>query len=87
MTGVIDNHSHLVHGKPMYVCVCKAVTESRIRRAVAEGAVSSLRDLRNSHGLGTGCGKCVPQAHEFLKGCLEEKAREAPVPHYGACRA
>lgn len=71
----------------MYVCVCKAVTESRIRRAVAEGA-TSLRDLRNSHGLGTGCGKCVPQAHEFLKGCLEEKsAGEAQSTHYGARRA
>lgn len=71
MTYVIDNHSHLVHGMAMYVCVCKAVSESRIRQAVAEGA-RSLRDLRNSHGLGTGCGKCVPHAHEFLKGCLED---------------
>jgi len=62
----------------MYVCVCRAVTDSKIRQAVAEGACS-LRDLRNDLGLGTGCGKCVPQAHQVLRDCLEEKAGSQPA--------
>ncbi|MBI2384176.1 MAG: (2Fe-2S)-binding protein [Gammaproteobacteria bacterium] len=49
----------------MYVCVCKAVTESRIHRAVAEGACS-VRDLCRQTGLGTSCGRCVPYAHTVL---------------------
>lgn len=53
----------------MYVCVCKAISEKRIRRAAAEGVIS-LRDLQHETGLGTVCGKCVPSA----RACLNEAA-------------
>lgn len=49
----------------MIVCVCKAVSDRSIRRAVGEG-LSSLRELSRETGLGTCCGKCVPQAREVL---------------------
>ena len=49
----------------MIVCVCKAVSDRTIRRAVVEG-LSSLRELSRETGLGTCCGKCVPQAREVL---------------------
>ena len=55
----------------MYVCICKAVSESRIRRAVGEGACT-LRDLTRELGLGTCCGKCVPAAREVLSSALPE---------------
>ncbi len=51
----------------MYICLCKAVTEKKIRRAV-EGGATTLRELQQLHGLGTGCGKCVPSA----KACLDQ---------------
>ena len=57
----------------MYVCVCKAVSHKHIHRAVNEGAVS-LRDLKNLTGLGTCCGKCVPDARRTL---TEATARRA----------
>ena len=54
----------------MFICVCKAVSDKRIRRAVAEGA-TTVRDLSRSTGLGTCCGKCVPAARELLEDTLE----------------
>ena len=63
----------------MYVCICKAVTEKRIARAVGEGA-TTLKDLRESTGLGTNCGKCVPQAYQLLRDALD--ARHSPAAHH-----
>lgn len=53
--------------KSMYVCVCKAVSERTIRRAVREEGVVSLRELSRVYGLGSCCGKCVPAAREILE--------------------
>lgn len=63
----------------MYVCICKAVSEKRIARAVGEGAIT-LRDLREATGLGTNCGKCVPQAYQLLREALD--ARQSPAAHH-----
>lgn len=54
----------------MYICICKAVTEKKIRLAV-EGGARTLRELQQQHGLGTGCGKCVPAA----RSCMDEALR------------
>jgi bacterioferritin-associated ferredoxin len=59
----------------MFICVCKAVSDKRIRRAVADGA-TTVRDLSRSTGLGTCCGKCVPAARELLE---ETLATSGPV--------
>jgi bacterioferritin-associated ferredoxin len=65
----------------MYICLCKAVSDRRIRRAVNEGACS-LRDLTRDLGLGTVCGKCVPTAREVLQECLDAQpvAKLADLP-------
>lgn len=63
----------------MYVCICKAVSDSRIRRAVSDGC-TTLRDLRNHTALGTNCGKCVPQAYQVLRETLSE--RDSPAAHH-----
>ena len=55
----------------MYVCLCKAVTDSQIRDAVENGA-SSMRDLARELGVATQCGKCGCDARELLKYCLDE---------------
>lgn len=57
----------------MYVCICRAVTDHAIRRCVDEGA-TSLRDLRRELGLGTQCGRCIPQARAVLREALAERA-------------
>ncbi|MGH8442743.1 MAG: bacterioferritin-associated ferredoxin [Nevskiaceae bacterium] len=63
----------------MYICICRAVSEKKILRAVGEGA-TTLSDLRERTGLGTGCGKCVPQAYQLLRETLE--SRQSPAAHH-----
>jgi bacterioferritin-associated ferredoxin len=49
----------------MYVCVCKAVTEGQIKRAMSEG-LCTRRELFKCLGVGADCGKCNPQVKEML---------------------
>lgn len=49
----------------MYVCVCKAVTDTQIKRAINEG-VCSRRELFKCLGVGADCGKCNPHVKELL---------------------
>lgn len=58
----------------MYLCVCKAVSERTVRRAIHDDGVMTLRELSRLHGVGTGCGKCVPAARELL-----ERERASPT--------
>jgi bacterioferritin-associated ferredoxin len=61
----------------MIVCVCKAVSERHIRAAVKSGA-TRVRDLSLQTGLGTCCGKCVPDARSALANCLAERDAGRP---------
>jgi bacterioferritin-associated ferredoxin len=49
----------------MYVCVCRAVTDSQIRDAVETGA-GSLKDLACRLGVATRCGSCREHACALL---------------------
>ena len=70
----------------MYICVCKAVSDSRIRRLVGEGACT-LRDLSRETGLGSGCGKCVPSARQVLAESLASTPPPALTLVSGTARA
>jgi bacterioferritin-associated ferredoxin len=63
----------------MIICVCKAVSDRHIKSAVKGGACS-LRDLTRELGLGTCCGKCLPEARATLSASLE--SQQAAVPSY-----
>ncbi len=54
----------------MYVCVCKAVTDSQIKQAIDQGA-KSRRCLYKSLGVGGDCGKCNFQVKEILADCSQ----------------
>ena len=56
----------------MYVCVCRAVSDSKIRQAVAEG-VCTVRGLKDRSGLGSVCGRCVPEARQLIEQCRQER--------------
>ena len=49
----------------MIICVCKAVNDRAIRRAVADGH-DTFDALQFELGVGTCCGKCVASACEVL---------------------
>jgi bacterioferritin-associated ferredoxin len=58
----------------MIICVCKAVSDRHIRTAVDCGA-TSMRDLSRQLGVGTCCGKCVPEARATLSASLESSSQ------------
>ena len=49
----------------MYVCVCRAVSDSKIRNAVEQGACT-VRALKDQLGVGSVCGRCVPEARHLI---------------------
>jgi bacterioferritin-associated ferredoxin len=52
----------------MYVCVCRAVSDKKIRHAVEQGACS-LRALKDQLGVGSVCGRCVPETRQLIEQC------------------
>lgn len=55
----------------MYVCVCNAVTDSDIRKAV-DGGVRNMKQLRQTTACGVSCGSCNEMAVEVLQQALTE---------------
>ena len=53
----------------MYVCLCKAVTDSQIREAVANGA-TNFGQVRKELSLAAQCGKCGILAREVFNDSL-----------------
>lgn len=51
----------------MYVCVCKAVTDSQIKTAIENG-ICTRKQLFQCFGVGGDCGKCNKQVKELLGG-------------------
>jgi bacterioferritin-associated ferredoxin len=50
----------------MYICICRAVTDAQIRKAVDAGA-DSLKDLAGCLGVATRCGSCRDHACALLR--------------------
>lgn len=42
----------------MYACICAAATETQVRASILAGA-STVEDIGEHCGAGTGCGSCV----------------------------
>ncbi|MGR9045257.1 MAG: (2Fe-2S)-binding protein [Gammaproteobacteria bacterium] len=49
----------------MYVCLCKAVTESQLELAIQEG-LCTRKQLFECFGVGGDCGKCNKHVHDML---------------------
>jgi bacterioferritin-associated ferredoxin len=70
----------------MIVCICKAVSDRQIRAAVKGGAMR-LTDLSRQTGLGTCCGKCLPEARRTLADSLnlrdaDQGSRQEACPYF-----
>ena len=48
----------------MFVCVCRAITDKQLKKAVAEG--ENFRQVIKQLGLGSECGQCVRQARVMI---------------------
>lgn len=53
----------------MYVCLCRGITDSQIREAVAEGA-TSVREVNMRLGTASQCGKCGVTTREIVNTAL-----------------
>jgi len=70
-----------VHNSAMIICVCKAISDRHIRSAVRNGA-TSLRDLTRELGVGTCCGKCLPEAKATLSAALDACGESAALAYF-----
>jgi bacterioferritin-associated ferredoxin len=54
----------------MIVCVCKSVSDKKIRASIADGA-DTFDELQFELGVGMCCGKCVDTVHDVMaqSGC------------------
>jgi len=56
----------------MYICVCNAVTESELQRAIADGA-ETIKDLREKLLVTGCCGSCMNSVKQILEQTLPAK--------------
>jgi bacterioferritin-associated ferredoxin len=75
-----------VHNIHMIVCICKAVSDRQIRAAV-KGGTTRLTELSRQTGLGTCCGKCLPEARRTLTDSLrlrhdDQGSRQEACPYF-----
>ncbi|MDY7117764.1 (2Fe-2S)-binding protein [Halomonas sp. SSL-5] len=56
----------------MYICICKGVSDHRIRRVVEEGA-RSWREVQAETGCGTQCGKCASEGKSLTREAVREE--------------
>jgi bacterioferritin-associated ferredoxin len=68
----------------MIICICKAVSDRHIRSAVKGGA-TRLRDLTRELGVGSRCGKCLPEAKATLSASLDPRSESAVRAAAHAC--
>ncbi len=59
----------------MYVCICRAVTEDRVRAAIAGGA-DSVSAVTSACCAGDDCGAC----HGVIEDMIEEHLESAEEP-------
>ena len=53
----------------MYVCLCNGITDGQIREAIYEGCCS-YREVRETLGVGSQCGKCACLAKQVVRETL-----------------
>lgn len=64
----------------MYVCMCHAVTEDQVKKAI-DGGANSPRQIAKGCGAGTDCGSCVRRIQALLG---EHGARPCPTARLAA---
>lgn len=70
----------------MYICVCKGITDSHIKEAVAEGA-TTLRAVRMQLGAASQCGRCAEATCAVIKEAKDEIQSQVALSQtsFGGC--
>ncbi|WP_369413176.1 molybdopterin-dependent oxidoreductase [Pseudomaricurvus albidus] len=75
LTGVASGK--LAQGKT--ICACKQVGKTTLCNAIREESLTTVKQLGECTGAGTGCGTCVPELEQILVEELEQAEGEKPV--------
>ena len=59
--------------KPLYICICNAITERQVKESARSG-VNSIDELSATLGVGSGCGRCRECALELLREACAPRA-------------
>ncbi len=72
----------------MYVCICRVVTQTRIRAAIAAGAVT-VDEVEVACGAGGDCGSCREQIQQLIDGqeCDATSCLGCPKAHHSISTA
>jgi bacterioferritin-associated ferredoxin len=57
----------------VYTCLCRAVSDRKVRKAIGRGA-ATIEEVGRACGAGTGCGGCHPEIQALI--CQAMVARE-----------
>jgi bacterioferritin-associated ferredoxin len=57
----------------MYLCICNALNETRVRAAVQECGASTLGAVYRSCGVKPGCGRCGETIRDFVRSCQADE--------------
>ncbi len=63
--------------RPPMICVCRQVSEERIRAAVAEEGAHTYQEVQSLTNCGTGCGTCEGRVKGIIQQVEREIARKA----------
>lgn len=61
----------------MFVCVCKGISDKKIRALVQSGCARNLRDVVNTSKAGSDCGSCLLQIRQIVE---EEQSSCSALP-------
>jgi bacterioferritin-associated ferredoxin len=67
----------------MYVCLCQGVTDGQIRDAIYEGCCC-YRDVRETLGVASQCGKCACLAKQVVRETLSDMQGSHTTPSHTA---
>ena len=61
----------------MYICICNAVTDKEIKKAIRNGA-GSIKKLNQQLNVGSNCGSCVSSVQALLDKTNQPKTFNIP---------
>lgn len=67
----------------MFVCICQGITDSQIKNAVAEGAMS-VREVSQQLSVAKQCGKCALSTRQIVNQELSKMDSQAEELFYEA---
>lgn len=64
----------VIWGPPMYLCICNALSETRVRKVV-DGGARCLGEVYLALGCKPQCGKCVDEVRAMLPAAERDRLR------------